>query len=197
MSYELASQVMDAAEARACVTAINARLNGARQLLLELYEREGWRVLGYDSWRECVVAEFQQSKTHLYRQLEAARVEREISPIGEMPSLSDYHLGQIAQLPPQDRREVALSLARNGDLSVKDHRRIIAEKQREVVKRPHMQLEFRQPRPLAVVDALGVRAVAFPARLPIAFEHRLRTIGKRRELLRSAERGDGQRRSEG
>ena len=136
MSSDLSLVAMDAAEARACVTAINARLNGARQLLLELYEREGWRVLGYDSWRECVVAEFQQSKTHLYRQLEAARVEREISPIGEMPSLSDYHLVRLPRLPAQDRREVALSLARNSDLSVKDHRRIIAEKQREVAARP-------------------------------------------------------------
>jgi hypothetical protein len=40
-------------------------------------------TLGYKSWRHCVVAEFDQSKTNLYRQLEAAKVDREISLKGK------------------------------------------------------------------------------------------------------------------
>lgn len=159
---------MGVVEARACVTAINQQLNSARALLLELCEREGWRALGYDSWRECVVVEFQQSQATLYYQLQAARTEREISKRLEMPipRLSDLHLRQIAALPPADRREVALAIARSSDLSIKEHRRIIAEKQREVVGRdrenlpvpitdripPNCQIEVGDARKLRLED---------------------------------------------
>jgi hypothetical protein len=71
------------AEARSLVERIRSHINDARALVLELYENEGWVALGYDSWRECVVAEFDQSQAHLYRLLKAAEVERNISPIGE------------------------------------------------------------------------------------------------------------------
>lgn len=133
--------LMSADEARACVRAINAHLNGARQLLLDLHDRSGWRALGYDSWRACVVAEFQQSQRHLYRQLEAAQLERELQQAvvqldKSLPPLPEYHLRQIAQLPPPERREVALAIAQSGNLSIKDHRRIIAEKQRQVALQP-------------------------------------------------------------
>ena len=63
-------------EARQCVVRIAHHLEEARALLLELYEREGWRALGYDSWRACVTAEFAESQATLYRQLTAARIER-------------------------------------------------------------------------------------------------------------------------
>jgi len=66
-------------EARQCVARIAHHLEEARALLLELYEREGWRALGYDSWRACVTAEFAESQATLYRQLTAARIERTIS----------------------------------------------------------------------------------------------------------------------
>jgi site-specific DNA-methyltransferase (adenine-specific) len=106
-------------EARQCVEQINRHLDEARALLLDLYEREGWRALGYASWRACVMSEFQQSQAHLYRQLHAARIERDISPIGEtLPPLREYHLRQIAQLPPEERQEVALAIVRDGPTSV-------------------------------------------------------------------------------
>jgi site-specific DNA-methyltransferase (adenine-specific) len=136
MTVSVSSVLMTGDEARTCVIGINAHLDQARSLLLALYEREGWRALGYDSWRACVTAEFQQSQAHLYRQLQAARIEREISPIGEtLPVLPEWHLRQIAQLPPFERREVAIAIAQNGDLSIKDHRRIIVAKQRELAER--------------------------------------------------------------
>jgi hypothetical protein len=68
------AQPMSRDEARQCVVRIAHHLEEARALLPELYEREGWRALGYDSWRACVVVEFSQSQTALYRQLTAARV---------------------------------------------------------------------------------------------------------------------------
>ena len=39
-----------------------------------------WQALGYASWRECVTAEFGDSKAYLYRQLTAAVIERELVP---------------------------------------------------------------------------------------------------------------------
>ena len=73
MSTEVTTTVlMTKDEARECVNAIIRCLNDARELVLDLYEREGWRALGYASWRECVTAEFPQySQSYLYRQLEA------------------------------------------------------------------------------------------------------------------------------
>jgi len=71
-------KMMTEEEARKRVISINSGMNNVRFLLLDFYEREGWRALGYESWRECVTAEFGQSKTHLYRQLEAAQIESRI-----------------------------------------------------------------------------------------------------------------------
>lgn len=89
---------MTSAEARLCVDSIHAHIRHARALILELYERKGWQALGYASWRACVSAEFEQSQTHMYRQLAAAFVEQVIapdSPIGEIP---ESHLRPITGL---------------------------------------------------------------------------------------------------
>jgi len=125
---------MDEAEARACVAAINQHLDGARALLLDLHDRQGWRALRYESWRECVTAEFQQSRATLYRQLAAAEVERSISHYEKNPSphLPVLHALELAQLPVPERAKLATEIARD-HLTIKSLRRIIAEKQRAVV----------------------------------------------------------------
>lgn len=93
--------MMDQAEARSTVDAIKGHLDSARKLLLDLEEREGWRALGYSSWRECAQAEFGQSQAYLYRQLAAAKIERDLdSPIGEMP---ESHARALTQAAPADR----------------------------------------------------------------------------------------------
>jgi hypothetical protein len=78
-------------------------MNGARVLLLKLYEGRGWAALGYASWRECVVNEFDASKTHLYRELEAAKIESRISPIGEIGAIPEGRLRPLAQLTPMEQ----------------------------------------------------------------------------------------------
>ena len=77
--------LMSATEARDCVAAINdayAQAGNAlvvlRQQILTLLEGEGWRALGYDSWRACVVAEFQQRQSRFYELLTEARIERQL-----------------------------------------------------------------------------------------------------------------------
>ena len=87
--FDTVVSLMTADEARASVAQINSHMNSARALLLDLYERRGWAALGYQSWRECVTAEFEQSQAYLYRQLQAAEIERRISPIGEIGVVPD------------------------------------------------------------------------------------------------------------
>lgn len=57
---------------------IRDNMTAARNLLVELYDGQGWKALGYMSWRECVATEFGQHQRMLYRELEAAKVVREI-----------------------------------------------------------------------------------------------------------------------
>lgn len=126
--YIVSRTMMTEEEARKRVVAINAGMNNIRMLLLDFHDREGWKALGYASWRECVTAEFGQSKTHLYRQLEAARIEERIlqasvdageksfSPIGEksegpeeevpFPEIPESHLRPLAAVPPEDQPTV-------------------------------------------------------------------------------------------
>ena len=45
------SPLLSEAEARACVERIRGHFEGARRELLRLYDGQGWRALGYPSWR--------------------------------------------------------------------------------------------------------------------------------------------------
>src|SRR5437868_5821701 len=90
---------MTTQEARSCVARILAHINGARAELLRLEQAEGWRALGYDSLRSCLVAEFGQSMSGLYRQLQAARIEARVSSALELGSIPARHLIPLDRLP--------------------------------------------------------------------------------------------------
>jgi hypothetical protein len=99
--------MMTEAEARDRVDQINKHSNRIGELLLELYEREGWKAMHYGSWRECVVAEFEQSQSRLYQLLDAAKVERNISNILENgETLPAKAVEQLKHLEPEQQREV-------------------------------------------------------------------------------------------
>jgi hypothetical protein len=103
---DLSKMTMTVFEAKECVHKINSNLNNTRSLLLDLYEREGWAALGYGSWRACVVGEFKQHQSYLYRQLEAAKIKKHViqnSPIGEIP---ESQLRPLASLPPEQQKEL-------------------------------------------------------------------------------------------
>lgn len=101
--FDTVVSVMTEPEARECVVKINAHMNGARALLLDLYERRGWVALGYASWRECVTAEFSDSQAYLYRQLQAAEIETRISPMGEIGTIRERQLRPLAALTPMEQ----------------------------------------------------------------------------------------------
>lgn len=104
---EIAIRKMTEAEARECVNKINANMSNVRLLVLDLYECEGWAAMGYASWRECVTAEFKQSQRHLYEQLEAAKVEKNICAIAQKQEIPESQLRPLTKLrdnPEQQRQ---------------------------------------------------------------------------------------------
>jgi len=89
-------------EARTLCEEIKGHLRSARQLLLALYEGEGWKALGYKSWRECITTEFEQSQRHCYHLLAAAQVGRNLCTIVQNPDdIPESHLRPLAQLEPE------------------------------------------------------------------------------------------------
>lgn len=92
--------LMAVEEARACVASINSHMNSARAELLRLYEGRGWAALGYASWRECVVSEFEQSQSALYYQLQAAQIEQRISNTLENVPIPLRQLLPLSNLTP-------------------------------------------------------------------------------------------------
>jgi hypothetical protein len=108
---QILTTVMTVTEARACVAVIRAHLTDARAALLDLYEREGWKALGYPSWRQCVVTEFGQHQSYLYRLLNAGLIEREVSPLGEIGTIPETHLRELGALDDAALRKAAWDAA--------------------------------------------------------------------------------------
>lgn len=113
------NEIMTETEARKLVTEIKAGISGVGAKLLELHERNGWQSLGYSNWRDCVMTEFDFQQSHVYRLLDFARVERNLSPIGGKITLptSERQARPLASLTPDQQREVwplVLETAPNG-----------------------------------------------------------------------------------
>lgn len=102
--------LMTSEEARAAVDAIKSHVQKARALLLDLHEREGWKALGYESWEKCVSSEFGRSRSYMYRQLAAAKLELEVgSEVGDHP---ESHMRAISEtLDDEDQMREAYHLA--------------------------------------------------------------------------------------
>jgi hypothetical protein len=116
-------QLMTGDEARQCADQIRRGMADVRHLLLDFHEREGWRALGYDTWRECAMAEFGYEQSRVYQLLEAARVERNlaISTTVEKP-VPERHLRPLTKLEPTMQHEVwkqAVATAPEGKVTAK------------------------------------------------------------------------------
>lgn len=128
--------VMSEREARACVEVIRSGLEDIRRAVLDLYERQGWRALGYANWRECVVTEFGQSESYIYRLADAARVDRAVSPIGEtsihVPESQARELAPLVKSNPEQAREVWRDVTEEAEETGQP---VTAAKVREAVQR--------------------------------------------------------------
>lgn len=148
--------MMDASEARACVTRILTRIDIARGELLELKDREGWRALGYRSWGACAKAEFGGSAATLYRQLEAAEIARGLED-SQFENLPTSHLQAVKELPPAQAREAleAASTATNGKPTAKAVQQAAAE-----IAAPDLPIDFS-----IVQRRLAAHGVALTSRM--------------------------------
>lgn len=148
---------MTESEARACADSIKAGIFNVGRQLLDLYERDGWRVLGYTSWRECAQIEFGFKQSHVYRLLEAAEIERNISPMGEIDFVPERQLRPLAALPPETQRTVwqqAVETAPNGKITAAHVQSTVTQFKREEQAQRH-ESERAQ-------NAERVRSVARP-----------------------------------
>jgi len=121
-------------EARQCVNEIKAGINDVGKKLLQLYEGEGWKVLGYATWRECAQEEFGFKQSHAYRLLEFAEVTRniEFSPMGEkqiMPT-AERQIRPLTQLEPEEQAaawQQAVETAPNGKVTAAHVQQVVDE----------------------------------------------------------------------
>lgn len=140
--------MMDAQEARDTIEALRAGINNVRSLVWELEFREGWRALGYQSWRECVNAEFEESQSYLYRQLAAAKTERLISPDGEIGAIPEGQLRALTKLPEEQRVQAWQEAVQITDGNVTGQ--AVAQIVEERLRGEDRNLSTRMPQPLAV-----------------------------------------------
>lgn len=143
---------MTETEARYYVDEIKSHVGKARAMLLDLYEREGWRALGYSSWRECVTGEFGKGQSYMYYQLQAAQVERNISTIVENDKpIPEGQLRPLTSLPPEMQVQAwrqAVDTAPEGKITAAHVQAVVAEMQeREILEAAkRIQAEKREQR---------------------------------------------------
>jgi hypothetical protein len=121
MSDSIVLIPMSAEEARTCVTDIREHMRVsdeqhqlARKKAHDLWQREGWKALGYSSFLKCAQAEFGKSFQHVYRLKDAVEVEQQLtsfSPLGEKFALPETHARKLKSLPTAESRYDALKVA--------------------------------------------------------------------------------------
>jgi len=90
-------------EARVAVDEIHSRVKALRQKLVELYRRQGWKALGYATWKEFSEGEFKRDRRNSYYLVEAAEVEGNLIESGIEPRkifhVPDSQLRAIGEAP--------------------------------------------------------------------------------------------------
>lgn len=146
--------LMSEDRARECVDGIKRHVEGVRELVFELYEGDGWRSLGYRSWRACVTAEFPKSQAALYRELKTAKVEANLSHVRKGPEINPRQAAELAKLKePEQQREAwqeAVDTAPEGKVTAKHVAEVVAKRvpQPELKPRPRPEPE-PEPEPAA------------------------------------------------
>jgi len=97
-------------EATQTIAAIKESIVNTRKLIVNFYQREGWKSLGYDSFESCIEIEFGKSVSYVYRQLSAGLTEMRL-PIGEIGDNRESHLRKLSILDNDDQIQQAWQLA--------------------------------------------------------------------------------------
>lgn len=112
-TVEVLPAVMTEVEARQCIEAIKSYAIGLRKLLVELEDRRGWEVLGYASITACMVAEFDNSKPVLIRELKVGRIEEHYLQV----PIGTYRESQLRPLSKLDLGEYKLAVEKAHQLA--------------------------------------------------------------------------------
>lgn len=141
---DVMQKIMTPQEARTCIDEINGNLRNTRALLLDLYEREGWRALGYENWEKCVTSEFKEKRAYLFYQLAAAKAEKNIiaqsTTVDKIGTIPERHLRPLTSLAPEQQREVyekAVETAPDGKVTAKH----VEETVKEMSQKGHTHTE--------------------------------------------------------
>lgn len=99
-------QQMSKADAQQCVKQIREHASNVVELAIRLRDERGWKALGYESWNECVVGEFGESRRHLNRMIRAAEIAEklEVGPIGpSSKAIPESVVRPLAALPESEQ----------------------------------------------------------------------------------------------
>jgi NADH dehydrogenase/NADH:ubiquinone oxidoreductase subunit G len=102
-----------------------------RGLLLEIRDRKGWKVLGFESFDDYGKKEWGYSTSQIYRLAQAAETQNSInSPIGELP---ETHLRVLAKADPEERQAILdTAIAEGGKLTAPKLQAILDKKNQEL-----------------------------------------------------------------
>ena len=86
---------------------IKRHINTTRYLLLDMRDRKGWKVLGFESFVEYGEKELNFASTHLYRLADSAEIALQIgfSPIGEKQP-PESQLRPLKSVPEDERKAI-------------------------------------------------------------------------------------------
>ena len=113
-------------EARTTLTKIKESIANTRILVVDFYEREGWKSLHYDSFESCINVEFGKSVSYVYRQLWAGLTEKRL-PIGEIGDNRESHLRKLSVILGDNDDQIerawimAMSISENPTAETFDH----------------------------------------------------------------------------
>jgi hypothetical protein len=140
---------------------IREGMGSVAEMVAELHDNQGWSILGYDSWKDCVEKEFHHPAWWAKRQAKIAAVRKMLPPPPESPKqganllpkppLRDSHLEVLATVP-EEKREAVLEWAQDKAGDKPPTAKIIKEAIKEV-----MEAEPEDPTPIpGIVKAVEV-----------------------------------------
>jgi hypothetical protein len=126
VSTEVAARTMTEAEAMIAVKQINhhirvltEHISGLRGVLDRFDREEGWRALGYSSFRACVIAEFHLSASALWRETKAIEMLRSMGVEPGENGDSTAALVALREVGPEARKDVLEAASKDGPPTAK------------------------------------------------------------------------------
>lgn len=105
-------KLMTPPEAERCLQQIHDKAAELKDLVYELWSREGWRALGYDSFHACIQDRMGKSASTLYRLKDVKEFELMLQQRGRDEEAKSSHVREYRKLPDGDTQFQAYQRAR-------------------------------------------------------------------------------------